>query len=56
MHMQYTHVCLSEIEKVNFKTVDIFLIFAKHRLWVRIRIASSGRFLRKPTIYVLDHQ
>ena len=44
------------IVKLRFTGVCIiFLIPAqKHRLWVLVRTASSRRFLRVPTIYVLS--
>ena len=44
------------IVKLEFTGVYIiFLISAqKHRLWVLVRTASSRRFLRVPTIYVLS--
>ena len=42
--------------KLGFKGVYIsFLISAKkHRLWVLVRTASTRRFYRVPTIYVLS--
>ena len=44
------------IVKLGFTWVYIiFLISAqRHRLWVLVRTASSRRFLRVPTIYVLS--
>ena len=37
------------------RCIPIFLIFAlKHRLWVLVRTASTRRFYRVPTIYVLS--
>ena len=41
-------------EKNLIKNSDILSYFcSKHRLWVLVRTASSWRFLRIPTIYVL---
>ena len=44
------------IVKLGFTGVHIIflILLKKHRLWVLVRTASSGRFYRVPTIYVLS--
>ena len=44
------------IAKLGFTGVFIFFVFfaLKHILWVLVRAASLRRFLRVPTIYVLN--
>ena len=40
--------------KFSDKHSDIFHIYAQDRLWVLVRTASPGRFLREPTVCVLS--
>ena len=44
------------IVKMGFTGVYIIFLIStqKHRLWVLVRTASARRFLRAPTIYVLN--
>ena len=56
MPMQYStifHGC--KIHNFQMKKCDFFSYFCfKHRSWVHVRTTSMRRFLRVPTLYVLE--
>ena len=53
--MYISHIPLLYSITGVYRGITIFLLFApKHTLWVLVRTASTRRFQRVPTIYVLS--